>query len=82
MVSHAVTGSDIAYMYDLSTQSLATPIEICETKIYGGIANDGQNIEGASDVVLRASKDGYYLYAYFMFANGYVACKQYDCIDQ
>ena len=80
--SWAVTGSDIAYMYDLSTQSLTTPIEICETKIYGGIANDGQNTEGASDVVLRASKDGYYLYAYFMFANGYVACKQYDCIDQ
>ena len=79
--TYGVTGSDIFYMYDLSIGSLGSPIELCETKLYGGIANGAQNVEAASDVVLRASKDGYYLYAYFMFANGYVVCKQFDCID-
>lgn len=78
----AVTGSDIAYMYDISTQSLANRIEVCESKTYGGVGSGGgQNTEATSDIVLRASKDGYYLYVYFMFTNGYVACMQYDCID-
>ena len=73
---------DVVYMYDLTAGSLAAPLKVCEPGIYGSHAGSGvANTEWASDVVLRASQDGYYLYVYFMFANGYVVCQQYDCID-
>src|SRR5690606_13617307 len=39
------------------------------------------NGNGTGDVALRVSDDGYYLYLYFMFANGYVVGYQFDCID-
>ena len=47
---------------------------------YGGRLNDGQNSNAYTDVVLHQSEDGYFLYAYFMFCNGYVGCVQFDCI--
>lgn len=73
---------DVVYMYDVTLGSFAAPIKVCEPGIYGSFAGSGvKNSEWASDVVFRVSPDGYYLYVYFMFANGYVACQQYDCID-
>lgn len=39
------------------------------------------NGNGTGDVALRVSEDGYYLYLYFMFTNGYVVGYQFDCID-
>ena len=39
------------------------------------------NANGTGDVALRVSDDGYYLYLYFMFTNGYVVGYQFDCID-
>lgn len=73
---------DVVYMYDLTSGSLGTPMKVCEPGIYGSHAGSGiANSEWASDVVLRESKDGYYLYVYLMFGNGYVVCQQYDCID-
>lgn len=39
------------------------------------------NGNGTGDVALRVSDDGYYLYLYFMFTNGYVVGYQFDCID-
>lgn len=50
--------------------------------IYGGRANDGTNGNAIQDVKLHVTKDGYFLYAYFMFCNGYVGCVQFDCIAQ
>ena len=50
--------------------------------IYGGRANDGTNGNAIQDVKLHVTKDGYFMYAYFMFCNGYVGCVQYDCIAQ
>lgn len=53
---------------------------------YGGRWNDGLNDDGSStpklDVALHLSPDGYFMYAYFMFCNGYVGCVQFDCIAQ
>jgi hypothetical protein len=43
-----------------------------------GLAANGN---GTADVAFRASDDGYYLYFYFMFTNGYVVGVQFDCID-
>jgi len=72
---------DSIYMYDLNTNSLSTTIEVCETGIYGAKALGVQNPNGTGDVAFKVSEDGYYLYVYFMFTNGYVVCVQYDCID-
>lgn len=50
--------------------------------IYGGRANDGTNGNAIQDVKLHVTEDGYFMYAYFMFCNGYVGCIQFDCIAQ
>lgn len=50
--------------------------------IYGGRANDGTNGNAIQDVKLHVTSDGYFMYAYFMFCNGYVGCIQFDCIAQ
>jgi hypothetical protein len=39
------------------------------------------NGNGTGDVALKVSTDGYYMYLYFMFTNGYVVGYQFDCID-
>lgn len=41
----------------------------------------GVNGNGTGDVAFRVSDDGYFLYFYFMFTNGYVVGVQFDCID-
>lgn len=72
---------DSIYMYDLNGSSLTNTIKVCDSGLYGAKALGGQNPNGTGDVAFRVSKDGYYLYAYFMFTNGYVVCAQFDCID-
>ncbi len=49
---------------------------------YGGRANDGMNGNAIQDVKLHVTSDGYFMYGYFMFCNGYVGCVQFDCIAQ
>ena len=39
------------------------------------------NANGNSDAILAPSADGYYMYMYFMFCNGYVVGVQFDCLD-
>ncbi len=39
------------------------------------------NVNGTGDVALSVSDNGYYLYLYFMFTNGYVVGYRFDCID-
>lgn len=39
------------------------------------------NGNGTSDIAFRVSDDGYFLYFYFMFTNGYIVGVQFDCID-
>lgn len=49
---------------------------------YGGRANDGVNSNAIQDVKLHVTSDGYFMYGYFMFCNGYIGCVQFDCIAQ
>lgn len=72
---------DSIYMYDLIGSSLSSKIKVCDSGIYGAKALGEQNSNGTGDVAFKASTDGYYLYVYFMFTNGYVVCVQFDCID-
>lgn len=39
------------------------------------------NANGTGDVALVASDNGYFMYLYFMFTNGYIVGVQFDCID-
>lgn len=49
---------------------------------YGPIAaGTAVNGNGTGDVLMRVSDNGFYLYVYFMFTNGYVVGVQFDCID-
>ncbi len=72
---------DNIFMYDLSANILSNPEKVVETGLYGGKALGVQNTGGTGDVAFRVSDNGYYLYVYLMFTNGYVVCVQYDCID-
>lgn len=72
---------DSIYLYDLNGNSLTSKIKVCDSGVYGAKALGEQNANGTGDVAFKASADGYYLYVYFMFTNGYVVCVQYDCID-
>lgn len=50
--------------------------------IYGSAAAQGAVNENATgDVIMSVSENGYYLYLYFMFTNGYVVGVQFDCVD-
>lgn len=40
-----------------------------------------ENANGTGDVIFSVSDDGYYLYLYFLFTNGYVVGYQFDCFD-
>lgn len=39
------------------------------------------NGNGTGDVALVVSDNGYFMYLYFMFTNGYIVGVQFDCID-
>ncbi len=44
-------------------------------------ALSAKNGNGTGDVAMTVSENGYYLYLYFMFTNGYVVGVQFDCVD-
>lgn len=78
---------DTIYLFDVSGGTLTNqPLDFGPEGLdifgnYGGNALGVQNGNGAGDVALRVSPDGYYMYIYFMFTNGYVGCISCDCID-
>lgn len=78
----AITASDAVNLFDVSGDNISTSIKVCDSKIHGsqGCGN-GQAKLATSDVALKVSRNGYYMYAYFIFLNGNVGCVQYDCID-
>lgn len=50
---------------------------------YGATAANNRGVAGPSnDVRLWVDRNGYYMYAYFMYANGYVGCVRVDCIKR
>ncbi|WP_418986866.1 DUF5018 domain-containing protein [Bacteroides heparinolyticus] len=78
---------DNIYLFDVTGGTLGNqPLDFGTNRLnimgnYGGNALGVQNANGTGDVALRVSPDGYYLYIYFMFTNGYVGCISCDCID-
>lgn len=78
---------DNIYLFDMGAGTLSNqPLNFGASGLdingnYGGKAAGVQNANGTGDVALRVSSDGYYLYIYFMFTNGYVGCIRCDCLD-
>lgn len=85
--------ADMVWLLDVTTSSNFTgnletgtcPAVVWETTrdTYGAKAVTPvvPNANGTGDVALKVSEDGFYLYLYFMFTNGYVVGYQFDCID-
>ena len=73
---------DMIYLYDLGDANLDNVVWKSEVGIYGSMSNINQaNGNACSDVALRLSDNGYYMYAYFFFAGGQLVCVQFDCLD-
>lgn len=79
---------DCVYLYDVSNGSFGDmAADFSKDGIgvngkYGAKALGAVNGNGTGDIALWVSKDGYYMYLYFMFTGGYVGCVQFDCIKQ
>ncbi len=75
--------SDLNFAGNLETKTCNAVVWECDRDKYGakGVTPLVANGNGTGDVALIASADGYYLYLYFMFTNGYVVGYQFDCID-
>ncbi|MDR0510351.1 MAG: DUF5018 domain-containing protein [Rikenellaceae bacterium] len=56
---------------------LPNNVSILKTASYYAAGNGN----GTGDILFKASDDGFFLYVYFMFSNGYVVCYQMDCVD-
>ena len=67
---------------DLDSKTVNAVVWEAERNVYGpkGISPVVANANGTGDVALTVSADGYYLYLYFMFTNGYVVGYQFDAI--
>ena len=75
--------SDVNFAGNLDTRTCNAVVWESERNVYGGKSVDPPvvNGNGTGDVALRVSEDGYYMYLYFMFTNGYVVGYQFDCIS-
>ncbi len=73
---------DKIFLYDLGDGNLDNLLWESETGVYGSMATIVEaNGNACSDVALRVSDDGYYMYLYFFFAGGRLVCVQFDCLD-
>ncbi len=75
--------SDATFTGNLETGSCSSVVWECERDKFGAKAISPviANANGTGDVAMVASEDGFFLYVYFMFTNGYVVGYQFDCID-
>lgn len=75
--------SDANFAGNLDSKTCNAVVWESPRNIYGGksVSPAVANGNGTGDVALRVSEDGYFLYLYFMFTNGYVVGYQFDCID-
>jgi|GEM_PF-86094 hypothetical protein len=48
---------------------------------YAAAGASTHNGNGTGDVAFAQSADGFFLYVYFMFTNGYIVGVQFDCVD-
>ncbi len=73
---------DKIYLYDLGDGNLDNLFWEAEAGVYGSMAVIKEaNGNACGDVALRVSDNGYYMYLYFFFAGGRIACVQFDCLD-
>ncbi len=79
---------DNLYLYDLSAGDLGTSaLDFSSTGLnikgqYGAMAGGATGIAAnADDVKLYVSPNGFYMYIFFEFTNGFVGCVQVDCLD-
>ncbi|TJZ61922.1 DUF5018 domain-containing protein [Sphingobacterium olei] len=74
---------DGGFSGDPSLSPSTTPglVWAAEKGKYGWVAGNVQNGNGTGDVAMTVSENGYFLYLYFMFTNGYVVGVQFDCVD-
>jgi len=75
--------SDDNFAGNLETNTCKSVVWESDRDKYGakGVTPLVANGNGTGDVALKVSADGYYMYLYFMFTNGYVVGYQFDCID-
>ena len=75
--------NDANFSGNIETKTCPAVVWECPPNTYSFRAIDGAVVNGnnTGDVALRVSEDGYYLYLYFMFTNGYVVGYQFDCVD-
>jgi hypothetical protein len=68
---------------NLETRTVPAVVWEAERDKYGakGVQPVVANGNGTGDVALYVSDNGYYMYLYFMFTNGFVVGYQFDCID-
>jgi hypothetical protein len=57
------------------------PEDVAVWKTTNTFGPGGGNGNSTSDIALRASDDGNFLYLYYYFTNGAIACYQFDCFD-
>lgn len=75
--------NDAGFSGNLETYTCPAVVWECDRDKWGpkAITPVVPNTNGTGDVAFRLSDDGYFLYLYFMFTNGYVVGYQFDCID-
>lgn len=75
--------SNATFSGDLSAGTVDAVVWEAPRNTYGpnAIPSEPNNANGTGDVALTVSSDGYYMYLYFMFTNGYVVGVQFDAID-
>lgn len=75
--------SDANFSGNLDSKTCPAVVWECDRNVYGGksVTPAVVNANGTGDVALTVSEDGYYMYLYFMFTNGYVVGYQFDCVD-
>ena len=77
--------ADNLWMINYDSNFAGNPNDIAfwraPSNTYGSWALGNTNGNYTGDVAFRVSDDGFYLYLYFMFTNGYVVGVQFDCIE-
>lgn len=75
--------SDANFTGNLETYTCPAVAWECDRDIYGPKAISGAAVNGnaTGDVAFTVADNGFYMYLYFMFTNGYIVGYQFDCID-
>jgi hypothetical protein len=75
------TGNEKVYLVDVEEPLSGTPDDAAVWKILNEHGAGNSNGNSTSDIVLKASADGNFLYLYYYFTNGAIVCYQFDTYD-